>query len=112
MTTGSSVGTNASAGTARLTPGAFTLNATVELTSSTNIVLVTIGVQDTGRWTVGASATERRAAGTRRMTRGAKTMSVMAGIRVTGKRVAGVKRTSVTTNTTKRSGSVTPSSRV
>ena len=43
---------------------AITLSATVELTPSTNIILVTISVQDTGRWTVGASATERRASGT------------------------------------------------
>ena len=44
VTTGSSVGPNASVGTARLTLEAITLNATVELMPSTNITLPTIGV--------------------------------------------------------------------
>ena len=87
------------------------------MTPGANITLVTVGVHDTGRWTVGAPATGIQAASTRRMkiitivtTLGANTMLVMAGVRVTGRRVGGAERTSVTTTATKRNGSVTPSS--
>ena len=108
MTTGSSVGTNVFSGTVRLTVGAKILTGTAGLTPGTNITLATVGIQDTGRWTVGTLATGRRATGIGRMvpimtvlTRGANTIWMIAGIRITGKRMVGVKRTSVTTIKTK-----------
>ena len=67
VTTGSSVGTNVSPGTARLTVRATILTATAGPTPGTHITLATVGVQDTGRLTVGTLATGRRATGIGKM---------------------------------------------
>ena len=115
VTTGTSVGTNVSTGSTRLMLAATILIATAGLTPGTNITLVTLAEDgQLAPWPLGD---ERLA--TRRMrtimivtTRGANTTVMMAGVRVTGRRVAGAERTSFTTIATHRSGSVTLSARL
>ena len=113
MTIGSRFGTNVHPVTVCLTAVATILLVTVVLTLSTNSTLTLVGAQITGSTPAGIQATGRRAIGLGGMK---DTMAVMAcgtsilgetvGIRVTGKRLVGIKRTNVITITLSRNGSL------
>ena len=136
MTIGSRFGTNVHPVTVFLTAGATILLVTVVLAPSTNSTLTLVGAQITGSATAGIQAiggqlkitgsttadiqtTGGRATGLGRlgasmavMARGTNILGATVGIRVIGKRLVGIKRTSVIEITLSHNGSLTPSLRL
>ena len=97
-----------------LTVGATILHLTAVLVPSTNFTLTLVGAQITGSATAGGRLTviERMKATVAVIASGANIMCTIAGIRVTRKRLVGIKRTSVAMITFNRNGSLMHSLRL